>query len=65
MARFLHAKGLQLDQVLLDPKAELNRQYGAGGLPLTLFFDAQGKLVSSRMGEVSAATLQQRLDGLR
>ncbi len=65
VARFLHAKGLQLDQVLLDPKAELNRQYGASGLPLTLFFDAQGKLISSRMGEVSAATLQQRLDGLR
>ena len=65
VARFLHSKGLQLDNVLFDPKADVGRQYGSGGLPLTLFFDAQGRLVSSRMGELSAASLQQRLDGLR
>ena len=65
VARFLQSKGLQLDNVLFDPKADVGRDYGSGGLPLTLFFDAQGKLVSSRMGELSAASLQQRLDGLR
>jgi hypothetical protein len=35
------------------------------GLPATLFLDAGGRLVDLRVGELSAATLAQRLETLR
>jgi hypothetical protein len=34
-------------------------------LPMTLFFDADGRLVSTRIGELSPATLAERLDQAR
>jgi thioredoxin-like negative regulator of GroEL len=37
---------------------------GAFGLPTTLFFDAEGKLVDSHMGELSEASLQYYLSSL-
>ena len=35
------------------------------GLPATLFLDAQGRLIDVRVGELSSATLAQRLESIR
>jgi thiol-disulfide isomerase/thioredoxin len=61
VGRFLGTRGLALRNVLLDPSGEVARLMGARALPTTLFFDAQGRLVGARIGELSAATLNARL----
>ncbi|MFC5495909.1 redoxin family protein [Caenimonas terrae] len=58
---FLAAQGLPLRNVLLDARGEAGIQLGHRALPTTLFFDAQGRLVDTRVGELSPATLDQRL----
>ena len=58
---WLQARQLPLRNVLLDQTGEAAAQFGAPGLPTTLFFDASGALVGTRVGELSAATLQERL----
>ena len=45
----------------LDPRQEAGKAFGRVALPTTLFFDSNGRLVSSRVGELSEATLEQRL----
>lgn len=62
--KFLDRQGLSLDNVLLDPRLELSGQTESQGLPTTLFFDAGGALVDRRIGELSAATLAQRIEGI-
>lgn len=62
---YLAGQAFSLDNVLLDSGRQLSTILGSGALPTTLFFDAQGVLVEQRMGELSAATLTQRLDSLR
>ncbi len=56
--RFLEQQGLKFNHVLLDPLSEAMQTFGSRGLPTTLFFDAQGKLVDSHMGEITAARLK-------
>ncbi|WP_151445867.1 TlpA family protein disulfide reductase [Lacisediminimonas profundi] len=65
VSRYLAGKGLVLDNVLLDSRGQLGSATGSRALPTTLFFDARGKLVDRRMGEVSEATLLQRVSALR
>jgi thiol-disulfide isomerase/thioredoxin len=60
--KFLDREGLDLDNVLLDSRLELGSQTKSQGLPTTLFFDAKGALVDRRIGELSAATLAQRIE---
>ena len=55
---FLEQKGLRFDHVLLDRTLRAMKTYGSRGLPTTLFFDANGNLVESHMGEISAARLK-------
>ena len=62
---YLAGEALKLDNMLLDSGRQLSAMLGSGALPTTLFFDAQGVLVEKRMGELSAATLAQRLESLR
>lgn len=62
---FLAANRLQLRNVLLDPDGQLAAQLQQRAFPATLFFDARGHLVATRVGELSAATLAERLDALR
>ena len=62
--KFLDREGLNLDNVLLDSRLELSSQTQSQGLPTTLFLDAKGALVDRRIGELSAATLAQRIDGI-
>ncbi|MBJ7264144.1 MAG: TlpA family protein disulfide reductase [Burkholderiaceae bacterium] len=55
---YLAREGLKLDHVLLDPNSETMRAAQSRGLPTTLFFDAEGRLVDSHMGELTSARLQ-------
>ena len=62
---YLGKHGLDLQNVWLDPTGQLNQQIKGRGLPATLFLDAKGQLADIRLGELSAATLQARLEDLR
>ncbi|MDO8300356.1 TlpA disulfide reductase family protein [Lacisediminimonas sp.] len=62
---YLTGQGLVLGNVLLDPGATVGRQTGFRALPTTLFFDRHGSLIDHRTGELSSATLTQRLNALR
>jgi thiol-disulfide isomerase/thioredoxin len=65
VAGWLQARGFTLRNVLLDPQGRTAAAFGAQGLPTTLFFDSRGRLVSARTGELSAATLEERLRAAR
>jgi thiol-disulfide isomerase/thioredoxin len=62
--RFLAAQDLPLANVLLDLHGKAGEQLGTRALPTTFFFDAQGRLADVRVGELSPATLAQRLGAL-
>ena len=62
---YLDRQRLALRNVLLDAKLEAGASLGYRMLPSTLFFDAKGRLVSTRIGALSPATLAQQLDALR
>lgn len=63
---FIEASGLALDHVLLDPHSQAMLESNTRGLPTTLFFNAEGRLVDTHMGELTRAsladTLQRRFD---
>lgn len=61
---WLQMRKLPLKNVLLDATNEVTAQFKTPGYPTTLFFDANGVLVSVRVGEVSRATLEERLRAL-
>lgn len=63
--KYLESEGLDLDNVLLDPNLKLGRMTGSQALPTTLFFSSEGMLASRRIGELSTATLMQRIEALR
>ena len=48
--------------VIIDSEEQLGRMLQQRALPTTLFFDAQGKQVAVRSGELSKATLTQHLE---
>ena len=62
---YLTDQGLPLREVLLDPASALGRAVGSRGMPTTLFYDAQGRLLDSHMGVLNAAALEGRLRPLR
>ncbi|MEO9382564.1 TlpA disulfide reductase family protein [Chromobacterium phragmitis] len=64
-SQYLQAEGLRLEHVLLDPAGALGAEYGSVALPTTLFFNAQGRLAATHLGELSAATLASKLAALR
>jgi thiol-disulfide isomerase/thioredoxin len=61
---YLVRLGLPLRDVLLDPGSRLLAAVGSRGLPTTLFYDAQGRLVVAHMGVLSEAALRVRLHAL-
>jgi thiol-disulfide isomerase/thioredoxin len=65
IAAFLDRQGLTLRNVLVDPESRTGAVLGHNALPTTLFFDAHGRLASTRIGELSQATLTQRLANVR
>ncbi len=61
---WLQSRKLPLRNVLLDAKNQASAEFKTPGFPTTLFFDANGVLVSVRVGELSPATLKERLERL-
>jgi thiol-disulfide isomerase/thioredoxin len=61
---FLARYNLNLRNVLLDRKGQAGAQFNQAALPTTLFFDGSGRLVDQRVGELSQATMAQRLGAL-
>ena len=55
---FLAREGLTLTDVLLDSSSRTMQEMGTRGLPTTLFFDVQGQLVASHVGELTIASLK-------
>lgn len=64
VAAYLRKSDLALRNVLLDARGEVGAALGHRALPTTLFFDAQGRLVDTRVGELSEASLAERLSSL-
>lgn len=62
VSRLLASMDLALDNVLLDPESSLSTELGARALPTTAFYDAQGRLTEVHLGELSRATLAQKLE---
>jgi thiol-disulfide isomerase/thioredoxin len=60
---FVQSQGLQFDDLLLDPTSQAMQAAGARGLPTTLFFDTNGRLVDAHLGELTAARLRDTLQG--
>ncbi|AZY50061.1 prolipoprotein diacylglyceryl transferase family protein [Bordetella avium] len=58
---FLGREHLEFKDMLLDPASRMMHAMGARGLPATLFFDAQGRLVDTHLGELTMATLKHTL----
>jgi thiol-disulfide isomerase/thioredoxin len=63
--RYLTDARLELDNVLLDSGARFGREVGSMGLPTTLFYDADGRLIDTHLGQLSAASLASKLNRLR
>ena len=63
--RYLAAQGLQLRNVVIDPAKQLSARTGSSGYPTTLFYDEKGRLAMRHMGELSAATLENKINQLR
>jgi len=61
---WLAARNLPLRNVLLDTRGQALESFNQRGLPTTLFFDAKGRLISTRTGELSAATLAEKLESI-
>lgn len=60
MGAWLRARKLPLHNVLFDANKQAGVAFKQGVLPTTHFFDAKGRLVSTRIGELSSATLTER-----
>ncbi|WP_067562370.1 TlpA disulfide reductase family protein [Halofilum ochraceum] len=60
--KYLETEGLNLDNVLLDQHRALGQTVGSAGLPTTLFYDADGRLVDVHTGELSRASLHRALE---
>lgn len=63
--RYLAAEGLTLDRVLLDRPSALGPALASGGLPTTVFFDAQGRHAGAHMGMLNRAALDARVQALQ
>lgn len=59
---FLATAGLSLSHVLFDGSGRLAQQVGSMALPTTLFYDAEGHLIGSHLGELSQASLARALE---
>jgi len=62
---YLASENLELSHVLLDVFSRSGVEAGVRGLPTTLFFDAEGRLVDTHTGEMSAPRLAEKMKRLR
>ncbi|WBS04887.1 TlpA disulfide reductase family protein [Pseudoduganella sp. SL102] len=63
--RFLAGQGLRLQNVVTDPAGRLAAATGSAAYPTTLFYDGAGRLVLRHAGELSAATLRDKIERIR
>ena len=63
--RYLGETRLDIANVLLDVDGAIGREVGTMGLPTTLFYNAEGRLVDTHIGALSEATLASKLERLR
>jgi thiol-disulfide isomerase/thioredoxin len=63
--RFLAEQGVQVANVLVDPASQLSARTASAGFPTTLFYDAAGRQHVRHTGELSQATLGEKLGLLR
>jgi thiol-disulfide isomerase/thioredoxin len=63
--RYLGSVGLNLANVMLDTGNRLGREIGTSALPITLFYDAGGRMVDTHAGALSPAMLARKLTQLR
>lgn len=61
---YLKEDQLQLQNVLLDPMSTSSRLLHTRVMPTTYFFDTNGSLVNTHLGELSTSTLDRLLSGL-
>nr|WP_269468693.1 TlpA disulfide reductase family protein [Alteromonas sp. ASW11-130] len=62
--QFLEVNSIELDNAYFDFTGKTAKELGAYGLPTTLFFNSEGKLIDSHMGELSEASLQHYMQPL-
>jgi thiol-disulfide isomerase/thioredoxin len=61
---FLHARGIALNTVLLDPYGSIAENYQVRGMPTTLFINKDGSVQSVNIGELSKENLGSALAAL-
>lgn len=62
VATFLETQGLSLSNVLFDGSGRLSQAVGSMALPTTLFYNPEGRLLGSHLGELSEASLARALE---
>ena len=62
--QYLETENIAIANVVIDKDRQIANLAGSSALPTTLFFDATGKLRTTRMGVLSAATLADALHTL-
>ena len=65
LQHYLDEGKLEIANVVLDPRKGLGQKYGSMALPTTLFYDADGRLVDTHLGALSAASLASKLNRLQ
>jgi thiol-disulfide isomerase/thioredoxin len=61
VTHYLAAQGLRTQNVVLDPAKQVSTLTASSGYPTTLFYDAKGRLYLRHMGELSRATLEEKI----
>lgn len=61
---YLDRESLKIENMLTDSKGQLGSLIGSRALPTTIFVDEGGVLVDAHLGELSRATLKQKLERL-
>jgi len=64
VSTYLATQGLNLDNVLFDASGRLGQAVGSMALPTTLFYQPDGRLVNSHLGELSQASLARAMERL-
>jgi len=62
VSAYLAAHGLATQNVVLDPAKQVSTRTATSGYPTTLFYDATGRLYLRHMGELSRATLEEKIE---
>ncbi|MEG3012753.1 MAG: TlpA family protein disulfide reductase, partial [Pseudomonas sp.] len=62
VSTYLATQGLNLDNVLFDASGRLGQAVGSMALPTTLFYQADGRLINSHLGELSQASLARAME---